>query len=114
MGVCGQDCKNGSRAAECFAHPCDADLEPMCDEAVSCKPNYCDGDCKALFFGAAGEVVECGKPVGGMEASRDGSESNMVKDVDAAKSEEGPSAATIQSIISALLAAVLVATTVIV
>jgi len=67
-----------------------------------------------MFFGAAGEVVECGNPIGGMGASRDGSESNIVKDVDAAKSEEGSPATMIQSTISALLAAILVATVVIV
>jgi len=93
--VCGEDCKNGSIAANCIANPCD--VEPMCEEAVSCETSTCDGECKALFFGAAGEVVECG---------------NM--DADFAKIEEGSSATIIRSVIPALLAAVLVASVVIV
>jgi hypothetical protein len=111
--VCGEDCKNGSIAANCFANPCD--VEPMCEEAVSCQMSTCDGECKALFFGEAGEVVECGNPIGGMEGNMDvGEDSNRVTDVDSAQFDEGSSATIIRSIIPALLAAVLVASVVIV
>jgi len=107
--VCGEECKNGSRAAKCVVNPCD--VEVMCEEAVSCSMTTCDGECKAMFFDAAGKVVECGNSakagIGQVGVDTD-------QDADFAISEEGSSATTIRFMISALLATIVVATAAIV
>merc|ERR1712078_550787 len=54
---CGEICKNGSKSVDCFANPCDT--QPMCDEAASCVMDTCDGECSAVYFDKAGEVLDC-------------------------------------------------------
>jgi len=107
--VCGEECKNGSRSAQCVVNPCD--VEDMCEEAVSCSMTACDGECKAMFFDATGNVVECGNSAKAVSGQVD-VDSNQ--DADFAIFEEGSSATTIRSMISALLAAIVVATAAIV
>ena len=101
---CGEMCKDGSTAAVCVADPCDVEI--MCEEAVSCRTDVCDRECSAVFFGAAGEVVECGD--GGPFVNKNNPDANW--ETDAEFSEEASSATTtIRSVLPALLAAVLVA-----
>lgn len=58
--VCGgidTQCKDGSRPVNCIDNdPCDT--EPLCPGAVSCRLTSC-GECKAVYFNAAGEVIDC-------------------------------------------------------
>lgn len=55
--VCGEDCKNGSRGAQCYVNPCDS--QPLCEGAVSCAMTTCDGECNALYYTADGEEFSC-------------------------------------------------------
>jgi len=59
--VCGDDCKNGSRMANCFVNPCDS--QPLCEGAVSCAMTTCDGECNALYYTADGVEFSCGNVV---------------------------------------------------
>jgi len=53
---CGESCKNGSRAVQCFTNPCDSvDLESC--GAARCAMWTCDGECSSLLFDAAGNVM---------------------------------------------------------
>jgi len=106
--VCGQDCKNGSRVAQCFVNPCD--VETMCEGAVSCRMTTCDEECKAMHFDAAGEVVEFCKIIEiGTKANADVDMEPKRPDSETNNLEDGSSVGTIRSTVFALLAAVLVA-----
>jgi hypothetical protein len=54
--VCGENCKNGSRVVQCSADPCSIDT---CPGAASCYASTCEGECRAEYFNAAGEVFDC-------------------------------------------------------
>jgi len=85
--VCGEDCKNGSKAVQCFADPCSA----SCPEAKSCYASYCDGECRAEYFNAAGEVFDCGsEAVGGSKFAGD----EPPKEVKPLKGDEPDSCST--------------------
>merc|ERR1711935_915857 len=77
---CGEECKNGSRAAQCVENPCD--VEPMCTEAVSCQMTTCDGECNTLFFDAAGAVVDCDSSTQPLEGNKMAPDANKDTIVD--------------------------------
>lgn len=104
---CGEECKNGSRAAQCVVNPCE--VEPMCTEAVSCQMTTCDGECNTLFFDAAGAVVDCDSSTQPLEGNKMAPDANKDAIVDSVESAE-ESSATTRCIVSAILAAGLVAT----
>lgn len=53
---CGELCKNGGRAVQCFTNPCDSvDLESC--GAARCALWTCDGECGSMLFDAAGNVM---------------------------------------------------------
>jgi len=58
--ICGEMCKNGSQSVKCVADPCAPTLfnaSELCPVSVSCRSSYCDGACNAVYFDAAGEVL---------------------------------------------------------
>jgi len=78
--VCGEDCKNGSRAAQCFANACD--VGPECPGSVSCRMSTCDEACKANYFDAAGNIATCSDETSNVEKTIDAT-SNGEKTIDA-------------------------------
>lgn len=54
--ICGETCKNGSRSVQCFADPCS--VTDACPGSVSCQSTTCDGACNAIYFDAAGQLLE--------------------------------------------------------
>ena len=54
---CGVDCKNGSKAAQCFEDPCEVDDWESRNGAVSCQMTSCDGGCDLILFDMGGHVL---------------------------------------------------------
>jgi len=60
--VCGDTCKNGSTAAQCFADTCEVNDWSKCEEAVSCVMTTCDEKCGWMLFNEEGKELlpDCG------------------------------------------------------
>lgn len=54
--VCGESCKDGSKQIECPFDPCNR--KDFCIDAVSCRANRCGGKCEAMYYNAAGEIID--------------------------------------------------------
>eukprot|EP00537_Pseudo-nitzschia_pungens_P002815 CAMPEP_0172366100 /NCGR_PEP_ID=MMETSP1060-20121228/13557_1 /TAXON_ID=37318 /ORGANISM="Pseudo-nitzschia pungens, Strain cf. cingulata" /LENGTH=618 /DNA_ID=CAMNT_0013089817 /DNA_START=121 /DNA_END=1980 /DNA_ORIENTATION=- len=118
--ICGEECKNGARPFDCVGNPpCDSDDEAgegkeWCPGAVSCVANFCDGECGAIYFDAAGAVLEnCGGSGGGgrgagPDAGTGGDDSRDGGSVSAAGSGSGGAATTAATALSLVLSGVVI------
>lgn len=55
--VCGEDCKSGERAAECFEDVCETNDWSAVEGAVSCTMYKCKGGCDTVLFDATGQIA---------------------------------------------------------
>lgn len=85
---CGNDCKNGGRAVQCFANPCETMDWSECDDAVSCVMDACNGECDQMLFNAAGyKLADCAVAadgdaidISGMEGTKAGADLDRVNE----------------------------------
>eukprot|EP00536_Pseudo-nitzschia_multiseries_P009512 jgi/Psemu1/306576/fgenesh1_kg.266_\ len=104
--ICGEMCKNGAKPVQCFADPCDVAAADACPESVSCTSNMCDGACEAVYFDAAGKIIQdCGAAP--LSASGNNSKMGDVSSagIDKESSTSGSTALSALTLSSVLLAA---------